>query len=103
MAASKSTAERKYIIKAISKPEDAANCHVIFIPDGESDKLGGIVQKYGQSAKLIVTEKEGLVKKGGIINFVTVDGKLRFELNQSALDKAGLKVSSQLLSLAIVV
>lgn len=103
MASNKSGADRKYIIKAITKPEDAAGCHVIFIPDNESDKLGAIVQKYNHSPKLIITEKEGLVKKGGIINFVTVDGKLRFELNQAALDKAGLKVSSQLLSLAIVV
>lgn len=103
MAHNKSGTDRKFIIKAITKPEDAATCHVIFIPDSESDKLGAIVQKYTSTPKLIITEKEGLVKKGGIINFITVDGKLRFELNQAALDKAGLKVSSQLLSLAIVV
>ena len=103
MANAKSGSDRKYIIRSIVKPEDAAACHVIFIPDKESDKLSGYHTKYGGSPKLIVTEKEGLVKKGGLINFITVDGKLRFELNQSALDKSGLKVSSQLLSLAIVV
>lgn len=103
MAQAKSTGDRKYIIKAIVKPEDAAACHVIFIPNAESDKLSLYASKYAGTPKLIVTEKEGLVKKGGVINFVTVDGKLRFELNQAALDKTGLKVSTQLLTLAIVV
>ena len=103
MAQAKSNGDRKYIIRTLTKPEDAAACHVIFIADKESDKLGAYASKYTGTPKLIITEKEGLIKKGGTINFITVDGKLRFELNQGALDKTGLKVSSQLLSLAIVV
>ena len=103
MAQAKSSADKKFVIKSINKPDDAAACHLIFIPDDESDKTAAYAQKFAGTPKLIVTEKEGMIKKGGIINFVTVDGKLRFELNQRALDKAGLKVSSQLLSLAILV
>jgi hypothetical protein len=103
MAQAKSDGDRKYIIRPMMKPEDAAACHVIFIPGQESDKLAAYAGKYAGTPKLIITEKEGLVKKGGVINFITVDGKLRFELNQAALDKTGLKVSTQLLSLAIVV
>jgi hypothetical protein len=103
MAQSKSMGDRKYTVKVITKPEDAATCHVIFIPDKESDKVTAYAQKYANSPKLIITEKDGLVKKGSMINFVVVDGKMRFELNQDAMDKSGLKVSSQLLSLAIVV
>ncbi|AHM60633.1 hypothetical protein D770_11880 [Flammeovirgaceae bacterium 311] len=103
MAQSKSMGDRKYTVKVISKPEDAAACHVIFIPDKESDKVGAYSQMYSSAPKLIVTERNGLVKKGSMINFVIVDGKMRFELNQEAMDKTGLKVSSQLLSLAIVV
>ena len=103
MAQAKSVGDKKFVVKAINKPEDAAVCHLIFIPDDESEKAAAYSQKFAGAPKLIVTEREGMIKKGGLINFVTVDGKLRFELNQRALDKAGLKVSSQLLGLAILV
>ena len=103
MAESKSMGERKFVIRAITKPEDAAACHVIFIPDGESSKVSAYAEKFAESPKLIVTERDGLVKRGSMINFVIVDGKMRFELNQEALNRSGLKVSQQLLSLAIVV
>jgi hypothetical protein len=46
---------------------------------------------------------DGLGKKGSHINFVIQDGKIRFELNQTTILEAGLKVSSQLSILAATV
>lgn len=103
MAQSKSTPDRRYVIKEVHRAIDASDCHLLFIPEAESGKLAVYAQQYANKPKILVTEKEGLIKKGGTINFITIDGKLRFELNQDAMDKAGLKVSHQLLSLAIVV
>lgn len=42
-------------------------------------------------------------KKGVAINFVLRGEKLNFEINQRAVDRAGLVVSAQLLKLAILV
>ena len=36
------------------------------------------------------------------LSFVRVDGKIRFRANPVAIDRAGLKVSAQLLKLAVV-
>jgi hypothetical protein len=52
---------------------------------------------------LVVTDRNGLGAKGSCINFKTVDEKLKFELNQSAIAASNLKVSSTLSSMAILI
>jgi hypothetical protein len=103
MAKAKSGSGKNYIVKKIMSPPDADACHLIFVPENESDKAQIYAAKAAGKGQLVVTEKEGYSQKGGMINFITKDGKLRFELNQEAINRTGLKVSSQLLGLAIVV
>jgi hypothetical protein len=43
------------------------------------------------------------VELGGIINFFVQNNRVRFEINVNSAERAGLKLSSQLLSLAKVV
>jgi hypothetical protein len=42
----------------------------------------------------------GFLSRGGMINLVEVQGRIRFEINQPAAQKAGLAVSSRLLDLS---
>ena len=44
------------------------------------------------TSTMIVTEKEGMAKKGSAINLITVDWKLRYELNEAELDKRNVKL-----------
>jgi hypothetical protein len=41
--------------------------------------------------------------KGAAINFVEVDGKIKFELNEENAESRGLKIAGSLASLAILV
>jgi hypothetical protein len=52
---------------------------------------------------LTVSDEPGLAKQGTAFNFVLVHDKLKFEANLKALYLSGLKVSSQLLKLAIII
>ncbi|MCX5637000.1 MAG: YfiR family protein, partial [Planctomycetota bacterium] len=52
------------------------------------------------SPVLTISEMEGFIEKGGMINFITEESKVRFEINDSAAKKSGLQISSKLLSLA---
>jgi hypothetical protein len=52
---------------------------------------------------LVITDKSGLGEKGSGINFKTVDNKLKFELNQKAIEASNLKVSGALSSMAILI
>jgi hypothetical protein len=52
---------------------------------------------------LTVGEVDDFARAGGIINFVLVDNKIRFEINPEEGRRAGIRVSAQLLQLATIV
>jgi hypothetical protein len=49
---------------------------------------------------LIVTEWDGALAQGSIINFLIVEGRVRFEIALDAAEKRGLRLSSRLLTVA---
>jgi hypothetical protein len=88
----------------VAKPTDTLNmCHIVFIPVTEKDQAARIVRSLKGSVALTVGESEGFAVRGGMVNFTVEGGKVRFEINRHAADRAGLKISSKLLSLANVV
>jgi hypothetical protein len=48
----------------------------------------------------VVTDHKLGLDGGGVINFIEVDRNLRFEISLIAADRSGLKINSQLLSVA---
>ncbi len=76
---------------------------MIFIPSDQSQQFEAIKKKLAGTSTLVITEKPGLGGKGSAINFVEINGRLKFELNQSVLTKARIQVSNMLKSLAIII
>ena len=103
MAAAKTAHSKKLIIKTFPTLAAMEKCHILFIPYESSDSLGKILGKTKGNNTLVITEKEGMATAGSCINFINVDGKLKFEFNQAVAEEQGLKISSQLLGLAILV
>lgn len=93
---------QKIEVKVADDP-DEINCRVLFIPASMSDRLQECIAKFSGKGVLIVTEGKNLASKGSSINFVMIDNKMKFEVNPAAVKNAGLKISGQLLDLAIVV
>ncbi len=86
------------------KPTDTLNaCHIVFVPVTEKDQAARIVSSLKGLGALTVGESEGFAVRGGIINFTVEGGNVRFEINRTAAGRAGLKISSKLLSLARIV
>jgi len=75
----------------------AAGCHVLFVP--ASVPAGPYLRGVGTSPVLTVGESPGFLAQGGAINFVVDDGRVRFEINQAAAERAQLRISSRLLQL----
>ncbi|HUE12500.1 MAG TPA: YfiR family protein [Steroidobacteraceae bacterium] len=50
---------------------------------------------------LLVTDEEGGLDAGGVLNFVTVDRRVRFEVSLTAAERSRLKISSELLTVAV--
>jgi hypothetical protein len=47
-----------------------------------------------------VSDDSGFIEMGGMIQFVIIDGKIRFDINQTAANRSSIKMSSKLLGLA---
>lgn len=96
---SQSAGEQLNVVK-INSLDELSNCHVLFIPERQSNKLDEVNEKTQGKNILVVTEKNGMAAQGAVINFIEEGGKLKFELNQEQAEKRGLKVSGSLISLA---
>ncbi len=84
-------------------PNDALSvCHVVFVPATEKDQ-DRIVDSLNGSSTLTVGETDGFAVRGGIINLTVEENKVHFEVNQVAADRAGITISSKLLSIAKIV
>lgn len=91
------------LVRGISAAEEIAGSHILFVSRGEPENLHEILAAARSHATLAVGESEGFASRGGIINFITKKKKLRFEINPDAARDAGLKISSRLLGLAVLV
>lgn len=64
---------------------------------------GTALARLDGSPVLTVGETEGFCQRGGMINFYINEGRIFFEINPAATERAKLKLSSRLLSLARLV
>jgi hypothetical protein len=75
-------------------------CHLLFICHSEQKQASEIIDIVGKNGVLTVGDTSGFIESGGGINFFMEDNKIRFDINLTAAEKAGLKIRSQLLRLA---
>ena len=94
---------RTCLIKNIQSVSDAENCSVVYIDKSKSSDFDAINSKVKGKNTLLITDKNGLGQRGSGINFKVVDNKLKFELNQKAIESANLRVSTSLSSMAILI
>lgn len=91
------------IVRQIRHPEEAVGVNMLFISYPESAKLSQISALAGNRPILIVSEKQGLLRKGAGINlFVDEEDsyKTKFEINKKSIEGRNLKVASSLVKLA---
>src|SRR3989338_1964547 len=91
---------KKIIVERFLSLKEVRPCHILFINSSEVKKLEDILDRLEGKSVLTVSETSLFTHNGGMINFVMEDNKVRFEINKQATDKAGLRLSSQLLKLA---
>jgi hypothetical protein len=82
---------------------DIKKCNILFLADTQSHLLASVLNHVNDWPTLVVTQQEGLGKKGSCINFITKEGNLAFEMNMAAIAKHQLKVFAELTRRAIVI
>ena len=100
MARKKSTDARQILIEEYSNIDQIEDCEIVFIPASQSDAFFQLRDRDTRHM-LIVTEREGLGSQGSGINFIEVEGRIKFEINRAVIEEQGLKVASTLMALGI--
>lgn len=95
--------QRKVVARRISRSQDAANCQILFISSSEDGRLKDILSLLDKLKVLTVSDMPHFSERGGMIQFVLEKDKIRFEVNLSNTERAGLNLSSELLKVAVAV
>jgi hypothetical protein len=94
---------RRVSIRHAIALSDLASCHVVYVGTTEKERAPEILDSLAERSVLTVSGLGGFIESGGVIQFVRTGSKLRFEVNQAAARAAGLRISAQLLKLALAV
>lgn len=86
-------------VREVTLLQELGGAQIVFVGAGHAEFLRAVAA--GNRSMLLVTEDEKALDQGSMVNFVTIDKRVRFEVSLTAADRAGIKISSELLSVAI--
>ena len=101
MVAGKAVGSRPIAVLRISDGRQIDGCHILFVGSPSGKRVLSILT----TAKRIgvLTVGDAGTTENVVIGFVMEEGKVRFEINTAAADRAALHISAKLLSLARVI
>jgi hypothetical protein len=98
--AGKTIKGRPYRVKVFGPTDPVEHCEILFLPRSEGRYAASLVAALAGRAILTVSDVESFSKEGGMVEFLLLDDTLKFDINVAAAEKAGLKISSELLRVA---
>jgi hypothetical protein len=93
----------RIVVRRLDPGASIDGAQIVFIGRNQADRLEHILATAPIAPCLVVTETDGALTRGSIINFVLVDAHVRFEISQAAAGVRGLNLSSRLLAVAVSV
>ncbi len=94
---------KKIVVKKLTSASEATECSIVYLGKDKNKEFESIKNSTTGKSVLTITNSTNLGQKGSCFNLKEVGGKIKFEMNQAAVNTAQLKVSSQLTSIAIVI
>lgn len=92
---------KRIVIRRLTTLQEASPCSVLFISASEESHLAPILAAAQSMSVLTVSDIHDFADRGGTIGLVSLQGKIRFEVNRRAAQQAHLELSSELLKVAI--
>ncbi len=80
--------------------EDLGDAQILYVGTARAAAAHTIIAAIATHPVLIVTDEEGGLDAGSTVNFLLVDRRVRFEISLAAAERADLRISSELLSVA---
>jgi hypothetical protein len=102
-AAGRAVNQRQVQVRRLVAGAPGSDVHVLFISRSERPRQALLIRQLSGLPILVITETEGGLQQGGVLNFRIADSRVRFEISLAAAERAGLKLSARLLPLALAV
>jgi hypothetical protein len=93
-------AQRPITIRRLEVVGRNSGCHILYVGGSERQSVAQALDAVHGANMLTVTETNSEDAKG-IINFITKNGHVRFDIDEPAVSRSGLTISSKLLELAL--
>ncbi|MEO1594383.1 MAG: YfiR family protein [Pseudomonadota bacterium] len=90
------------VIDLARPPADGVRCDLAYL-SAESGDVPGVIEALLAETVLTVSDAPGFANTGGIIELTRRNDRIAMRINVAAVRRAGLTISSQLLSLATLV
>ena len=100
ITAGKTVGNRALTIRRLAPGEAPSNLHMLFIGRQEAARQAVLLRQLRLQPVLTVTEADGALGQGSMINFHIADNRVRFEASLETADQAGIKLDSRLLGVA---
>jgi hypothetical protein len=72
---------------------------IIYLSDGKTSALPEVIKKFEGKPVIIISEREGLYRRGAGISFVVAeDTKLRVDINKTDLEKRQVRISNSIVT-----
>lgn len=95
--------EHPFVIERYQNPRDATHCHILFISRSQSGELDKILPVLNGKNVLTISDAESFTRHGGMVRFVTENGKIRLRISVDTAKSSGLTISSKILRPATIV
>jgi len=96
---SKAIGDRPLSVRRARWDQSLEGVHAAFVVEQDAKKLHRIFGAAAAARVLTIGEGESFTTSGGVIGLLVEDRKVRFDVDTSAAQHAGLRVSSKLLAL----
>jgi YfiR/HmsC-like len=94
---------RRLVVKRFSSLKQFTPCSILFVSASQGNNLKQIFAAAAGAGALTVGETDGFAEAGGVIHYTMREGRIRLIINRAAAERAGLRISAKLLSLAKVI
>lgn len=81
----------------IEKYDKVTNYHMVYVTSSSSSSFSSLKNEARKNKTILVTDDESLFDFGAHISFIMNGDKIRYALNKPAIEKIGLKVSTELM------
>jgi hypothetical protein len=98
ITAGRTVSNRPIVVRALREGETGPSGHLLFVAGPDCTRAGRLIR--GMRTLLVVTECDGGLQRGSVINFRLVDGHVRFEVSLDAAERNNIRLSSRLLTVA---